>query len=1183
LTFSEITPDFENPISGASQPIDPTIVPQQIDNMGAVVVDARVYGRRTIAVVHNAVRRARLRYHFRKDSNQYLYHGRDAYKDYLEIPNPFDYSNRSNNDDARIVMNPWKDLTFDEDEIIPHNPNPVALTESWTSLCLPRLQAIVGTGAGHALYHDVQWTTRHGRIADFLKSLTTMNGGDTSDVNMGPHLIVTTTPDVVRFCQEFYDMRGQLRLVMANPDHSLRVMAYEGSQRERRKLRHYFPQATGLPEAPFHVLVTSYTSFLEDYIHFCQVPFEVVLFDDGASWMAASQGDPNSSLAALWETGIWSSNDHHAGLAGSFESTTTAASKWDFSFQLTENTPESTVKEALVGLTARHRIMTASKLFIEQRWSLDLLSVSGIVTFLAPHFASVVREEWDRSNIAKDAASMQHFRNLVARSMVVHHAHAPEDEFGHDMHKLALAGLDGRLPNPNRTSESLPPIPITDDHFVSEGKVTFSRRGCLSWLGLNAAADQSWLRYELGMADFRLLLDTMKLSTKHGHFCEEITTASSTTATGATGQVAGTMAYRLAICCGRHFGSDSGLRQHLSAQHAPPGTWLCRTCGSDCITSQARTHHERTCGQPTGGAAGEQGGSVGATPTVGQGASKSGVGKKKSQRAAGAQAGGAAAEEKDPDGSFRVPGYRGVWVNKKGKHFVKIEGKRFTDTKPEGDENVVFFDSCDDAARKYDEVVTKKSKKSQKVELNFKPDGTRNVYEDTTTSTASGLGGSAANVVPALSVINIKDLPPDVKPLLRDPRQTSRTGGNSKRHVYAYRGVCRQARKGHDRWQSQISFMGVNHYLGTFDSEWDAAAIYAWAHLILYGEEATRQAQKEGEEAAAAYEQEKRDIADGKIPEPPPKPDKKKKVPKKKEPKEKADTAGKKDKASDKNGPGSGGKAAPRKRKAKPKENNSNAPDSKKRAKADPKPPRQVKEGLNVVLAKAVSKTPILGPRDLLVNLSDAELQALTAIRIQAVRKSSYCLDGDDNCPAPAIESVRCCLPILDSRGIRPVGAAMLMGIPASLSWSLQAFIHANGLESDESMTAIQMLAVEYDEGGVNEGFRSIMQGNVCIIGQANKRLLRHFRDLGGGSVPVGCSIGELDCHIGGVPGTCSSRAACIRYTGNEFQLACLNDNDIVTLNGKRITSDMKGLTLLNNDICSVGPRVFVFILPNYI
>lgn len=71
-----------------------------------------------------------------------------------------------------------------------------------------------------------------------------------------------------------------------------------------------------------------------------------------------------------------------------------------------------------------------------------------------------------------------------------------------------------------------------------------------------------------------------------------------------------------------------------------------------------------------------------------------------------------------------------------------------------------------------------------------------------------------------------KDLPKNVKPLLRDPKQTSRTGGNSKRYVYAYRGVCRQARKGHDRWQSQISFNGTNHYLGTFDSEWDAAAVY---------------------------------------------------------------------------------------------------------------------------------------------------------------------------------------------------------------------------------------------------------------------------------------------------------------------------------------------------------------------
>lgn len=98
-------------------------------------------------------------------------------------------------------------------------------------------------------------------------------------------------------------------------------------------------------------------------------------------------------------------------------------------------------------------------------------------------------------------------------------------------------------------------------------------------------------------------------------------------------------------------------------------------------------------------------------------------------------------------------------------------------------------------------------------------------YDDKVTEVPEKSTDTAA-VVPALAVINIKDLPKHVKPLLRDPNQTSRTGGNSKRYVYAYRGVCRQQRKGHDRWQSQISFNGCNHYLGTFDSEYDAAAVY---------------------------------------------------------------------------------------------------------------------------------------------------------------------------------------------------------------------------------------------------------------------------------------------------------------------------------------------------------------------
>jgi hypothetical protein len=151
---------------------------------------------------------------------------------------------------------------------------------------------------------------------------------------------------------------------------------------------------------------------------------------------------------------------------------------------------------------------------------------------------------------------------------------------------------------------------------------------------------------------------------------------------------------------------------------------------------------------------GDQNGSVGATPTVGQGGpAKAGVGKKKGKASQPAPPG----EEKDPDGAFRVPGFRGVWLNTSGKHFIKVDGERFMSL-PEGKGDLVFFGAIDEAAKKYDSILRMQKKKNhnQKMELNFKPDGTRFLYEDITPASTSGLGGSAANVVPALSVINIK-------------------------------------------------------------------------------------------------------------------------------------------------------------------------------------------------------------------------------------------------------------------------------------------------------------------------------------------------------------------------------------------------------------------------------------------
>lgn len=722
-------------------------------NMGAVMVEAKTLGQRTISVVENAVRRSSLRYQYRKDNARYDRHGcgsgsRGDNKDlFVRIANPFSAQSIAEQEENKLkdlslpphaVENDSDSVDDDhnDDATIPHAPAPGVLTQAWSTQCLPRFLSVLATGAGHAVYHDTQWKTRHGRLAHLFRALSKQDG---DDANFGPHLIVTVEPELYNFAQEFHDCTGHFDLLSSNPNKSLLVLPYHGSKQRRRKLRkQFFPQAKGLSESPFHVLVTSYASFLQDYLHFCQVPFEVVVLDDGVSWMAAAHGDQNAAIGSIWENGIWSANDQHIGLAG------TGYEEWDFSLDVL---PDSVIKEAWVGLTARHRIMTSATLTVEQKQSSDLVPVSGLVSFVAPHFAGVVREEWDRSRVASDASSMDHFRKLFARSMVVH---SPEIE-GVDMLDLALMALTGKLDCEDRDDPIVPRM-VYDDAFVSDGKINFSRRASLIWLG---QTETSWLRFELGEAKLQNILDAMKISNKHGHFCEEITTASTLTSSGATGQVAGTMAYRLAVRCGRHFGSEQGLRQHVSALHAPPGTWLCRSCGSDCITSQARTHHERSCGQPSAGAPfAEQSNTVGATPTVGQGGSgKSGVGKKKANRSAALASQSGAAEEKDPDGSFRVPGYRGVWVNKAGKHFVKIDGQRLT--MGDRQENLLLFDHIDDAAKKYDETV-KEKKAGQKVELNFKPDGSRIIYEDIAPASTSGLGGSAASVVPALSIINIK-------------------------------------------------------------------------------------------------------------------------------------------------------------------------------------------------------------------------------------------------------------------------------------------------------------------------------------------------------------------------------------------------------------------------------------------
>lgn len=350
----------------------------------------------------------------------------------------------------------------------------------------------------------------------------------------------------------------------------------------------------------------------------------------------------------------------------------------------------------------------------------------------------------------------------------------------------------------------------------------------------------------------------------------------------------------------------------------------------------------------------------------------------------------------------------------------------------------------------------------------------------------------------------------------------------------------------------------------------------AWAHLILYGEEATRQAQKEGEEAAAAYEQEQRDIAAGKIPEQLLKPDKKKKPPTKKKEKPDAVASG---------GDKDAGRAQ-KKRNSSAAIGSSSSPAAKKGRVTPVRPgTKSEKEAMAPTLAKGVAKNPILAPREGLILLKDENLIEITSERLKAARN-----DATKN--SAVNELLRSCLPghmiktSVHSRSyIDTAGGAMLLGLsPSMYGWDLQDFVESCHLNSeDDVMLALQLLAVEYDDDGTNEKFRSLMQGSVCTIGSASKTTQLMYRKLGLGTVSLGGYVGKLDCHIGGTPGSCSERAALIRYKpteSSEFQFTCMSDDDIVTINGQRLSASIGSYPIIHGDICSVGARVFVFVLP---
>jgi len=712
--------------------------------------------------------------------------------------------------------------------------------------------------------------------------------------------------------------------------------------------------------------------------------------------------------------------------------------------------------------------------------------VLGLLSFLAPLFWEAIKDGWERSKVSGCDVSMTHLRTMVARLVVVYSGRPMS---GDDLVTMSLKSLNGELPLRslnNRIDQEDEGI----DKMIKSQKISQSRKYAAAWF-------RHPIRKEFGIIpSFDSILTAVKKVYAMGFVCEEFVTASSLTTSGAGGGVTGPSAYRPAVRCGRCFSSEQGLKLHIASFHAGAGTWLCRNCGADCGTSQARTHHERTCGDPIKG--GIQG------PAAGEG----------------------------------VKATRG-----RKKKVVK---------NPVGTKE----DTC---------VIQVDSKTSGHLQ------GTKDTPR-------SGLSGTN----PDLSVINIKDLPPHVKPLLRDPNQTSRTGGNSKRYVYAYRGVCRQQRKGHDRWQSQISFNGTNHYLGTFDSEWDAAAVYAWAHLILYGEEATKEAQREGEEAAAAFAQQEKDIAEGKIPPP---------SPSKPPAKKKRRGAPKKKLKSNK-----GGKASLNEQKKESRadmmsettcsdisvtETNASS-QTKKKKPISLQEWGKLKTECAMMLSsgtKGTSKATILATRKdiadmserlLLHNISDYISGHLSSVS-KTFLQSRQTPDRFQQLPSTDASCTQFVPP-------------MLVGIRASdVAWEIETFIEAcqDASVTQDAVASYSKLFNEFGSSGVNHSFRTFLLSPSCTFGRASKGSQNKLLSTCHINGMLGIPAGNIDCNIGGPEYSCNEMAAKIQFLPtkySDFQFMACNDDDIVTLNGQQLTASMGPFPLRDMDVCSVGARVFCFI-----
>jgi hypothetical protein len=413
----------------------------------------------------------------------------------------------------------------------------------WIKTSKPRLLSILRTGAGNAILHDKEWTCRAFRVVNLLQNLAvphpSSNANSESDFahwndirlsgkstkslvrgfpNYGPHLIVTPSgQDFDTYVAAFHQLGSGSNRVSGggfgrekncrgvfktNPGEvKLKALSYRGDKSSRRRVwKHFANSFGGLPDSTYHVVVTTYADFVEDYTHFCQVPFQAVVMDDGMSWLGCAHYDPQGDLGKVWNSAIWSNKS------------TQASNKKEG-----ESKEESKLH---IGLTARHRILVASCMHAKYRGQVYKAPVPGLLTFLTPQFTDVIREDWERCKLYNCKKSMEHIRLLLARSIVVYSGGCSIDKVS-GLYELSLASMNGELPG---QQGSIAHEDDELDEWVKRQKIVQTRKFAAAWF-----RPLSPMRKSFGKLSLDSIIATMKRSNALGFVCQEIVTASSLT------------------------------------------------------------------------------------------------------------------------------------------------------------------------------------------------------------------------------------------------------------------------------------------------------------------------------------------------------------------------------------------------------------------------------------------------------------------------------------------------------------------------------------------------------------------------------------------------------------------------------------------------------------------------------